>query len=258
MSVAQVTSFKLTLSYDGTAYSGWQAQADGNTIQQWLAAAIKSVVGSQVQVTGSGRTDAGVHALGQVASFSVPTRIAAGEMQNAINANLPGDIRVLAAEEVAASFCAQRSATSKRYVYVLQDGPLPDVIRQRYCWFLRGTLDVAAMQQAAGYLVGELDFASFQAAGSERASTVRHVSRLQVERRANEHRGTTPDDIVAEIAANGFLYRMVRNIVGTLADVGLGKQPPDWVADVLAACDRDAAGRTAPPQGLFLAEVNYN
>lgn len=159
-------SFRLTISYDGTAYFGWQSQTGGNTIQQTLVSAIAAVCGQRVTITGSGRTDAGVHALAQVASFSLDTSLSPVDLQRALNANLPGDIRILAAQEVDSTFCAQRSATSKRYVYVLQDGRIHDVFRRRYCWFVRGWLDVPAIRLATRHLVGKHDFVSFQAAGS--------------------------------------------------------------------------------------------
>jgi tRNA pseudouridine38-40 synthase len=255
-STSNVTNFKLTISYDGTAYSGWQSQANGNTIQQEIETAIRKVTGQSVRITGSGRTDSGVHALGQVASFQIESRLTARDIERALNANLPLDIRILKAEQAADDFCALRSAKHKRYTYILQDGLHHDVTRQNHCWFIRGKLDEAAMHTAAQALVGEHDFVSFQAAGSERATTVRRVDLLTVGRVSNEHRGTTATDIVLSIGANGFLYRMVRNIVGTLVEVGQGRAT-HWPAEVLAAKDRTAAGKTAPPQGLFLAEVDY-
>ena len=250
-------TYKLTISYDGTGYSGWQSQSNGNTIQQRVEAALASSLQSDIRITGSGRTDAGVHALGQVASFQASTRLNLNDIERALNANLPQDIRILKAELGADDFCALRSAKRKRYTYLLQDGRHHDVIRRNYCWFVRGQLNASAMHVGAQGLVGEHDFASFQGAGSERATTVRLVESLTVGRVANEHRGTTPSDIVVSITANGFLYRMVRNIVGTLVQVGQGRAASTWPTEVLAARDRTVAGKTAPPHGLYLAEVSY-
>ncbi len=252
-----LTNFKLTVSYDGTDYAGWQFQANGPTIQQCLEEAIERVTGARLRITGSGRTDAGVHAIGQVANFHASTRLSGSDLLRALNANLPQDIRVLNCELVDESFCALRSAKRKRYTYILQDGAQPDVFRRKYCWHLRVPLDEQAMHQAAQALVGLHDFASFQGAGSERATTVRRVEALSVERVMTAHRGTCADELVISIAANGFLYKMVRNIVGTLVEVGQRRMTVGWPAEVLAKLDRNKAGMTAPPQGLYLAEVNY-
>lgn len=245
---------KLTLAYDGTAYAGWQVQPGQPTIQTALEEALQKITGESIRAVASGRTDAGVHAIGQVVSLSTDSQIPAGELQRALNGNTPLDIVVLDVAEAPDGFHAIRDAVSKRYRYVIQDGPLRDVFARNYAWHVvPRPLDLAAMRTAARQLVGTHDFASFEASGSERATSVRTVSDLDLERcEANGF-----DRIVLEIQADGFLYNMVRNIVGTLVEVGRGAQPPEWVGQVLAAKDRKLAGPTAPPQGLFLLHVEY-
>lgn len=216
--------------------------------------AIVKVTGQRVRVTGSGRTDAGVHALGQVGSCEIETKIEAAQLVRALNANLPPAIRVLDVVEAPAGFHALRDAKGKTYRYRIQQGRVADPFARAWTWFIPGELNVAAMRQAAEYLVGQFDFASFQSAGSPRASTVRHVRRLQVAEMA----GPLGETIELEIEANGFLYNMVRNIVGSLVEVGRKKVPPEWVIEVREARDRRAAGPTAPPQGLVLVSVAYD
>jgi tRNA pseudouridine38-40 synthase len=246
-------TLKLTLAYDGAAYCGWQRQPGAPTVQGAIEDALARITGARPLTVGAGRTDAGVHALGQVASFETHSPLETAVIGRALNGVLPDDIVVLGVAEAPAGFSARRDARSKRYRYVLHDGPLPDVFRRRYCWHDRRRLDAAAMHEAAQALVGEHDFASFQSAGSPRRSTVRRVLELTVRRRE------PPDEhfVDVEIEADGFLYNMVRAIVGTLVEVARGRRDADWPTQVLAARDRSAAGTTAPPQGLFLVRVTF-
>lgn len=246
-------TFKVTLAYDGTAYAGWQVQPGQVTIQGTLEAAIAKITGHAVRVVASGRTDAGVHALAQVASFTVDTRLPAHKLRDALRANTPDDIWPAEVVEVPPGFHAIRDAVRKRYRYVIQDGPQRDVFLRAYAWHVRHALDVERMHRAAQTLLGKQDCASFQTAGSERASTVRTITDICVQRTLEPPTGR----IGIEIEADGFLYNMVRNIVGSLVEIGRGERPITWLADVLAARSRAAAGMTAPPQGLFLVRVDY-
>lgn len=245
---------KLTLAYDGTQYCGWQVQRSGQTVQGVVEDALSRLTGSFQRVTASGRTDSGVHALGQVASFETSCELPIGAFVLGLNTYLPLDVRILRADEVPRPFDPIRDAKSKRYRYQVQDGPIPDVFQRRFAWYQPGSLDLDAMIQAAAILVGEHDFAAFQTSGSPRATTTRHVRELTVERSQSE----LSPMIRIEIESNGFLYNMVRNIVGTLVLVGKGRHPWTWVQDVLQSRDRRCAGPTAPPQGLFLLRVTYN
>jgi len=246
-------TLKITLAYDGTAYNGWQFQTTGPTIQSTIEKALQQITGQSVRVTASGRTDAGVHALGQVLSVHLETSLDDEPLCRALNANTPFDIEFLNVETVADGFHAIRDAKRKRYRYVIQYGSRRDVIGRAFNWYVYGPLNVAAMKQAAEQLVGTHDFASFQASGSDRKTTVRTIYELCLAQFTE--RGA--DKINIEVEADGFLYNMVRNIVGTLVEIGRGKQDIDWIGRVLAAQNRRAAGVTAPPQGLFLLKVDY-
>jgi tRNA pseudouridine38-40 synthase len=246
-------TFKLTLAYDGSNYSGWQIQPGRVTLQETLERTLAKVTGKSIRVTASGRTDAGVHALGQVVSFQSETPLAPEVLEKALNAELPHDMAVLSAAEARADFHATGDAVKKRYRYVLHDGPIRDVFSRRYLWHVRSRLDETAMHRAAQTLRGTHDFSSFETHGSQRDSSIRTVFDITVER----GQGTGSDCLVVEVEADGFLYNMVRTIVGTLVEVGRGTQGHEWPQQVLAACDRKAAGQTAPPQGLFLVRVDY-
>lgn len=246
-------TLKLTLAYDGTAYAGWQWQQGQRTLQGELEAALARITGETIRVTASGRTDAGVHAFGQVVSFQTGSQLSAAVLQKALNAELPDDMAVLAAVDERDGFHAIRNAVRKRYRYVIYDGPVRDVFRRQYAWHYRRRLDVEAMQRAAQALAGTHDFRSFETTGSQRTSSVRTVFEISVARAGQGSRET----VTVEIEADGFLYNMVRSIVGTLVEVGRGERPETWPAEALAARDRRAAGMTAPAQGLFLLHVEY-
>ncbi|HEX4132570.1 MAG TPA: tRNA pseudouridine(38-40) synthase TruA [Pirellulales bacterium] len=250
-------TIKLTIAYDGTAYAGWQWQPEVPTIQGALEEAIHKITGERLRVIASGRTDAGVHALGQVVSFTTDSSLAAAVLGRALNAELPRDIAVLSAEKVAERFHATRDAVRKRYRYVLHDGRQPDVFRRRYAWHLWERLDEAAMHAAAQSWLGRHDFAAFESAGSQRITTVRTVYDATVARSASEM-NPEPNVITFEIEADGFLYNMVRTMVGTLVEIGRGKRSVAWAAEVLSSRDRRLAGMKAPPEGLFLVRVDYD
>ncbi len=244
---------KMTLAYDGTAYSGWQVQANQSTLQGTVEAALAEVTGKPIRVIASGRTDAGVHALGQVVGFDTDSHLSCAVLRRAVQRYLPSDVAVIEMVPADDAFHPIRDAIKKRYRYVLSDAEVHDVFSRQYCWQYPAPLSTGAMARAAEMLVGKHDFASFQSTGAPRESTVRKISHLSVKRQGNLERG----EIWIEIEADGFLYNMVRAIVGTLAEVGRGGQSEGWCAEVLAACDRSQAGPTAPPQGLFLVSVDY-
>lgn len=248
-------SFKLTIAYDGTGFSGWQVQPNRPTIQGHLQDALRRLTGEAIQLIGSGRTDAGVHAHAQVASCSLVWRDSPEHLMRALNTQLPEAIVVCAAEEVCEGFHAIRDAIGKRYRYQIKIGGVRDVFDYRYHWHLHGKLDLDQMHLAAQRVIGTRDFKSFQAAGAHRNTTVRNV------RACDLVVGPVGDDqafhLSVELEADGFLYNMVRNIVGTLVEVGRGRQTVEWIDQVLIACDRNAAGPTAPACGLFLLWVEY-
>jgi tRNA pseudouridine38-40 synthase len=280
-------TIKLTIAYDGTAYAGWQVQPDQPTVQDTLERAVAKVTGQRVRVLASGRTDAGVHALAQVVGFRTESALPPAALLRALNANLPPDIAVLQVAEAPDDFHAIRHVRRKRYRYVIHDGPVRHVFERHFVWhYIYGRLDAEVMQRAAAALVGTHDFSSFESAGAPRATSIRTVFDLSVRRgRAGDcpnFRSTkmglspsvAPDQgragqggcfsraereeyIVIEIEADGFLYNMVRAIVGTLVQVGRGARPESWPGEILLAANRHAAGPTAPPQGLFLVSVEY-
>jgi tRNA pseudouridine38-40 synthase len=242
-------TIKLLMAYDGTRYLGWQVQPTGPTVQEELAKAIESTTGVRAMPTASGRTDAGVHALGQIAVFTTASRLAPDVLVRALNANLPDDIRVHEAFDVEPGFDPIRAAKWKTYRYVFHDGKHVDVFLRRYCWKVHHVLDPTRMREAAVYLEGTHDFRSFETEWPNRASSVRTVRRCQPVRLG--------DLVYLDVEADGFLYNMVRAIAGTLYEVGRGKWSPELVKQILDAGDRRLAGRNAPPQGLFLVQVVY-
>ena len=246
-------SFKLTLAYDGTHFTGWQRQPRRRTVQGVLEQTLGKILQEPVICKSSGRTDSGVHALAQVVGFQSATRHPPEAITKALNAELPDDIFVFETSETSAEFHPIRDALRKRYRYVIQDGRVRDIFDRQYVWQVFSRLDVEAMQQAARHLVGTHDFQSFESHGSSRLTTERTIHELLVERREAER----TDRVIIEVEADGFLYNMVRNIAGTLMQIGKGNHPPDWPLEILAAKDRRVCGMTAPPQGLFLMWVEY-
>ena len=241
---------KLTVEYDGANYAGWQVQPNGVSVQEVLAKAIAETTGEpRVRLIGSGRTDAGVHAAGQVANFKTTTAIPAAGLMHAINTKLPEDIAVVDAEDVPEEFHARYSAKLKTYRYSILNRPVRSPLARRMCHFVRTPLNADAMRAAAERLLGEHDFAAFQSKPTGKAS-VRTITRLDIE--------APPPRIDIYVTANGFLYNMVRAIAGTLIEVGLGKRAPESVTALLESRDRAAAGPTAPPHGLCLMKVEYD
>ncbi|QEG33112.1 tRNA pseudouridine(38-40) synthase TruA [Bythopirellula goksoeyrii] len=246
-------TFKLTIAYDGTKFSGWQAQPDRRTVQGAVQDAWQKITSESVQVTASSRTDAGVHALGQVVGVSSATHLTAEQLHRALNALLPPDAVVKRVDAVPDGFHATYNAVGKRYRYRIHNDRCRPLFDRDTVWHVPQVLDANAMHQAAKVLIGTHDFASFQSAGSERESTVRTISCIEVRRVKGEHESLLEIDV----EGNGFLYNMVRIIVGSLVEVGLGRRDEAWLAASLKACDRRQAGRTAPPQGLCLMRVDY-
>ncbi len=249
----KMRTFRLTLAYDGTRFAGWQVQPGQSTVQGVLEQAVEQITGHATRVVASGRTDAGVHARRQVASFRSATRLTSDVLCRALNACTPDEVFVWSVDQMPDDFHALRSAISKRYRYAVQDGPIRDLFTRQCAWWVAETLDLQAMRHAARSLVGRHDFSSFEAAGSPRKTSVRQVSLLSIER----GQASMSRPIWIDIQADGFLYNMVRNIVGTLVEVGRGRNSADWVENVLAARDRSRAGPTAPAHGLTLWEVHY-
>lgn len=240
---------KLTLEYDGTNYHGWQLQQNAVTLQGTLEAVLAQLLGGFVRVRVAGRTDAGVHALGQVASFKSEKAVDLYRLQRSLNALLPHDMVVTRLEEVPDAFNPRRDALSRTYLYRIWNHPWPSAIWARYAWHVPSPLDYQVMDQAAALLGGDHDFSSFQGADSVEHNPFRTVLRSTVRRR--------DEFLVYEAEARSFLRHMVRNIVGTLVDVGRGALSVADFASILAARDRTRAGLNAPPQGLFLVEVKY-
>ncbi len=251
-------NLKLLVSYDGTDYVGWQRQSNGVSIQALLEDALAPMEGGPITVAGAGRTDAGVHALGQVASVRLTSRIEPDAVERGLNARLPPDVRVRGVAEAPAGFHARFSASSKLYRYRIRQAPTAGAFEHRHAWHLPQALDTAAMDAAARALVGRHDFASFQGSRSDVETTERTLLALQVEEAAARGDGDEQGRLVTvEVEADGFLRHMVRILVGTLVEVGLGRWAPGDVAATLAARDRRRAGPTAPARGLFLVRVRY-
>jgi tRNA pseudouridine38-40 synthase len=242
---------KLTVEYEGTAYHGWQIQPNGPTIQAALEEAAARMFGVRSRMAAAGRTDAGVHAVGQVVCFHLDRPDCdLEEVRRGLDALTPDDIVVRRAELVAEDFDPRRSARSRTYEYRIWNALVPTVVWRRFAWHVRKPLNLPAMSAAAAALLGERDFSSFQAADCDADNPVRRVLRSEIERSAAL--------LTYTITATAFLRHMVRNIVGTLVEVGLGERTPEEFAALIAACDRTLAGPTAPPKGLCLVAVEYD
>jgi tRNA pseudouridine38-40 synthase len=251
--------FKLTVAYDGTGLVGWQRQAAGTSVQGLLEEALAELDGGAVAVAGAGRTDAGVHALGQVASATLERTIDAATLVRALNVRLPLAVRVVSAEDAPDTFHPRFQARSKTYRYRIWNANVISPFERAYAWHvLPPRLDVDAMAEASRHLLGRHDFAAFQGAGVETVTTDREIFLSAIESHPAPLQAPGEALITYEVSGSGFLRHMVRNIVGTLVEVGRGRRPPEWVADVLASRRREQAGRTAPAEGLFLVNVSYN
>lgn len=242
-------NIKLTIEYDGTNYHGWQIQPNGETIQAVLEHALATFLGTPTRIIGSGRTDAGVHALGQVANFVCDKNVDMHRIQRALNALTPRDINIRNVEVVPDQFDARRDARSRVYQYRVLSRPTPSPFYRTYAWHLHQELDRPAMSEAIQYLVGEHDFSAFRAAGCDADHAIRKVYRSSLD--------DSGDILAFTIEATAFLRHMVRNILGTLVEVGTRERTPDSFAEVLRGGDRTNAGPTAPAHGLFLMEVKY-
>lgn len=249
----------LTIEYDGSDFCGWQKQPSVRTVQGELEKVLTRVCGAPVKLNGTSRTDAGVHALGQRASFKGNYGIPLDKIAEAANnilaggrktASSVGDVKITQVREMPPEFHARFSSCGKKYRYVIYNGDSVDIFRRNYCYQVLDRLDTDAMNKAAAHIKGTHDFAAFQASGGpKKRTTVRTVKKLDVFRNG--------EDVIIEITGDGFLYNMVRIITGTLVEVGLGKRQADHVRDIVASLDRKQAGHTAPPEGLYLVEVYY-
>ena len=244
-----IRNIKLTIAYDGSKYHGWQIQPGQQTIQGILTDAIQELLGAEVRITGASRTDAGVSALGQVGLVEIDSPIPTENLAKAITHKLPDDIAVTEAVEAPAGFDIIGAVKSKLYRYTIFTGPVRPVLQIRHCWHLPAKLDTTAMAEAAKLLVGKKDFKSFAAAADKRESSVRTIFRCDV---------TSENDwMYVDVEGDGFLYNMVRNIIGTLVEVGLDRWQGEKINEVLEAKDRTAAGPIAPAAGLCLMWVKY-
>lgn len=247
---SKTRNIKLTLAYDGSAYHGFQRQENAVTVQAVLEKALRTLFGDFAKFAASGRTDTGVHARGQVVSFYTQGAIPADRIVRALNSLLPPDVAAVAAEEAPLAFHARCSARSKLYRYRIRQGETPDPFARNYAWYLRQPLDVAAMNAGLAHVCGTHDFSAFQAAGGSIRNPVRTLYTARCAQNAENW-------LEFVFWGNGFLYHMVRNLVGTAVDIGRGRRAPAEMRRILESGDRHQAGATAPPQGLYLEAVRY-
>lgn len=244
-------NISVIIQYDGTRYKGWQKQGNTKeTIQGKLENILFKMTGHEVEIHGSGRTDAGVHAAGQHANFHIDTEMTPEEIMNYINEYLPNDIGVIKAWQASPRFHSRLNALKKTYRYRIHTDSVPDIFSARYSWVYGKSLDIEAMKKAASYLIGTHDFKSFTDLKKSKKSTVRHIEKIDI--------CETEHVISVEITGNSFLYHMVRIIIGTLVDVGKGKITPEAITEMLENCSRETTGQLAPASGLMLMKVYYD
>lgn len=243
-------NIKLTIEYEGTNYSGWQYQDNAISIQQIIEEALETLTGENIKLIGSGRTDAKVHALGQVANFFTNSNIPGNSFKYALNINLPDDITIVDSEDVDTTFHSRFSATHKRYRYLIYNGEMPRALYRNFTYHIKNTLNIHEMELASKYLIGTHDFKSFMGPRSVVNSTIRTINKISINK--------NNDIIEISIDGNSFLRNMVRILIGTLIEVGLGKRQKSEIKYILEAKKREAAGHTAPAQGLFLEKVFYD
>lgn len=246
---ACLQNYLLRLAYDGTSYHGFQFQKNALTVQELLEKSLTKIYRKKIKVVAAGRTDSGVHARGQTANFFAPPLLTSQQLPRALNSLLPPDLVVLQAKIVTAGFHARRDARAKIYTYTIDNGPAADPFYRRYAWYIRTSLDLEAIREGARLFAGKHDFKAFQSSGSTVKTSVRTLFSLRVVREKNF--------IILTFMGDGFLYKMVRSITGTLVDVGRHRRKPQGVRDILAGKDRREAGMTAPAKGLCLEEVLY-
>ncbi len=242
-------TYRMTVSYDGKDFAGWQVQPGQRTVQGCIQEGLGRLMKHPVTIHGSGRTDTGVHATGQVFHFRAHTTIPVERMVKAVNTCLPMDIAVLDVARAEPEFHARYAVVEKTYRYRILNTPVRNPLLQHYAWHVSEKIHIARIEDSLKHLTGTHDFAGFAASGSPRSTTVRTLSRAEVWRYG--------DEILMEFAADGFLYHMVRNLAGTLAEIGMGRKDPFWIDQILEGKDRSLAGKTAPPQGLYLISVKY-
>lgn len=243
-------NYKLTIQYEGTKYNGWQKQGNtSNTIQEKLETVISSITGESVEIIGSGRTDGGVHAKGQICNFKLTKYFDKEKILEESNKYLPKDIRIILVEEADERFHARLNAKEKEYIYYIDNGKVSDLFKRKYVMRFKEKLDIEKMKTASEYLIGKHDFKSFCQNKKMKKSTIRTIYSINI---------TKEDDIIRiSYIGNGFLYNMIRILTGTLIEVGKGKISPEEIVDIIEKKDRGAAGFTAPPEGLFLQRVIY-